>query len=228
MKVLVRRLSSNKVISLDKLEEHIKSVIGDRNAYISHQLWYDEIDDDLAIKEYIIMGTKGYDWVAYEMPTDPVYCFRMGFKWPSKLIEHRYILFGRDDFIVNPSETTKEEIRKIVEECKESVSKMFRECLDELYHRNVTFETDDLVLSLTQKEYGNLINKRDTHGKVIRKHEIFSDESTDVQIRWIIDKEGVEKLRIRGSILFFRGETEAIEDLIDVVKKHIKEKIKER
>ena len=101
-------------------------------------------------------------------------------------------------------------------------------CLDELYHRNVTFETDDLVLSLTQKEYGNLINKRDTHGKVIRKHEIFSDESTDVQIRWIIDKEGVEKLRIRGSILFFRGETEAIEDLIDVVKKHIKEKIKER
>ena len=102
------------------------------------------------------------------------------------------------------------------------------ECLDELYHRNVTFETDDLVLSLTQKEYGNLINKRDTHGKVIRKHEIFSDESTDVQIRWIIDKEGVEKLRIRGSILFFRGETEAIEDLIDVVKKHIKEKIKER
>ena len=135
---------------------------------------------------------------------------------------------GRDDFIVNPSETTKEEIRKIVEECKESVSKMFSECLDELYHRNVTFETDDLVLSLTQKEYGNLINKRDTHGKVIRKHEIFSDESTDVQIRWIIDKEGVEKLRIRGSILFFRGETEAIEDLIDVVKKHIKEKIKER
>ena len=135
---------------------------------------------------------------------------------------------GRDDFIVNPSETTKEEIRKIVEECKESVSKMFSECLDELYHRNVTFETDDLVLSLTQKEYDNLINKRDTHGKVIRKHEIFSDESTDVQIRWIIDKEGVEKLRIRGSILFFRGETEAIEDLIDVVKKHIKEKIKER
>jgi len=135
---------------------------------------------------------------------------------------------GRDDFIVNPSETTKEEIRKIVEECKESVSKMFSECLDELYHRNVTFETDDLVLSLTQKEYGNLINKRDTHGKVIRKHEIFSDESTDVQIRWIIDKEGVEKLGIRGSILFFRGETEAIEDLIDVVKKHIKEKIKER
>lgn len=135
---------------------------------------------------------------------------------------------GRDDFIVNPSETTKEEIRKIVEECKESVSKMFSECLDELYHRNVTFETDDLVLSLTQKEYDNLINKRDTHGKVIRKHEIFSDESTDVQIRWIIDKEGVEKLRIRGSILFFRGETEASEDLIDVVKKHIKEKIKER
>jgi len=135
---------------------------------------------------------------------------------------------GRDDFIVNPSETTKEEIRKIVEECKESVSKMFSECLDELYHRNVTFETDDLVLSLTQKEYDNLINKRDTHGKVIRKHEIFSDESTDVQIRWIIDKEGVEKLGIRGSILFFRGETEAIEDLIDVVKKHIKEKIKER
>jgi len=125
-------------------------------------------------------------------------------------------------------ELSQEEIRKIVEECKESVSKMFSECLDELYHRNVTFETDDLVLSLTQKEYDNLINKRDTHGKVIRKHEIFSDESTDVQIRWIIDKEGVEKLGIRGSILFFRGETEAIEDLIDVVKKHIKEKIKER
>lgn len=105
-RVLIRRLSRKSLVSLEKIEEYVKSIVGVKME-LTHQFWYEDIKDEEAINQYIISGTLGYDWVAYEMPTDPLVCFRMGYKWPSKLIDHESIRFNRDDFIIERSETTK-------------------------------------------------------------------------------------------------------------------------